>query len=144
MSAPGYSGKPVSQKLGITDEAELWVLDGPIGYKALVGPLPTDFTVHEGLECEDLKPIGQKHVIVHLFVSEKIRLEEWMPTIADTLPKGAMLWISWPKKASRMKTDITEQTLRDVILPMGLVDVKVCAISEVWSGLKFLWRKESK
>ena len=80
--------------------------------------------------------------VVHWFETRRTRLEDNIKAIGDLLKPEGMLWISWPKKVSKMPTDISEDVLREVILPTGLVDVKVCAVDEVWSGLKFMWRRE--
>lgn len=130
MSTPGYSGKPLVEKLGIKLGMTLCALDCPEDYRSIVTNLPG------GVEFGNLPESD----FVHLFVSQKARLVELLPELIQLKP-GAILWISWPKKASKVPTDITEDTLRDVLLPTGLVDVKVCAVTEVWSGLKFLWRK---
>lgn len=133
MSAPGYSGKPVAEKLGLKHQAQLFILDCPLSYHDLIPGIP------EGAEIRhELEPDAE---FIHLFVTSAGRLACWAPRVAASLAPKGMLWVSWPKKASKVQTDITEQTLRDVLLPTGLVDVKVCAVSEVWSGLKFLWRK---
>ncbi len=79
---------------------------------------------------------------MHWFVKSRAELETGIAGVADAMRPDAVLWISWPKKASKVPTDITEDVLREVILPTGLVDIKVCAVDEVWSGLKFMWRKE--
>lgn len=80
--------------------------------------------------------------MIHLFVTWRAELLGAAEMILDRLAKDGVLWISWPKKGSKQPTDITEDTLREVLLPSGLVDVKVCAVDETWSGLKFVWRKE--
>ena len=80
--------------------------------------------------------------IVMLFVTERAVLEANMPSAADAIFPGGAIWVAWPKKASKVITDVTGDTVRDVVLPMGLVDNKVCAIDEVWSGLRVVWRKE--
>jgi hypothetical protein len=79
---------------------------------------------------------------VHLFTTERTVLERTAPALLPVLVPNGMVWISWPKKSSSVPTDVTEDVLREVLLPMGLVDIKVCAVDEIWSGLKFVIRKE--
>jgi hypothetical protein len=85
---------------------------------------------------------SRRYDAAHWFETSRARLEDGIQTVAAALKPDGMLWISWPKKASKAPTDITEDVLREVILPLGLVDVKVCAVDDIWSGLKFMWRKE--
>jgi hypothetical protein len=132
----GYSGTPLARKLGIKSSTKLFVSGGPGNYLQLVSPLP------EGVQL--LRRLGSETDIVHIFVTERARLVEALgSTLAKMKPDGA-IWVSWPKKASRMETDITEDTIREVALPMGLVDIKVCAVDETWAGLKLVLRKEKR
>jgi hypothetical protein len=133
VSAVGYSGKPLIQKLGLKPGESISVIDPPPHYRDLVAPLPEGARIEDGL--------GPNSAIVHLFVRDRAALEARADEIARTLPQGAALWISWPKKASKLFVDLTEDGVRAAILPTGLVDVKVCAVDEDWSGLKFLRRK---
>ena len=132
-TAVGYSGTPLAKKLGIKANSELCVLNAPEHYAALVAPLPEDVrTVTKFDPSADL---------VHLFVTLRTDLESTLTQIRPKLKPDAAIWVSWPKKASKAPTDITEDTIRAVALPMGLVDIKVCAVDEKWSGLKLVIRK---
>lgn len=129
----GYSGKPLAAKLGIKPGARAYVMEPPADYMELLDPLP------EGVRWKKTArgPID----FVHLFVKERSVLERRFPVAARQVAEGGMIWVSWPKKASKIPTDVTEDVLREVVLPTGWVDVKVAAIDEVWSGLKFLKRR---
>jgi hypothetical protein len=132
----GYSGTALAKKLGIKSSTKLFVSGGPENYLQLVSPLP------EGVQL--VRRLGSETDIVHIFVTERARLIEALgSTLAKMKPDGA-IWVSWPKKASRMESDITEDTIREVALPMGLVDIKVCAVDETWSGLKLVLRREKR
>jgi hypothetical protein len=129
----GYSGKPLIEKLGLKPGQTLAVRDAPSHYQALVEPLP------EGARL--LERYDPEAAIVHLFVDDRSGLEGRIAEAVAALPQGAALWVSWPKKTSSRFVDLTEDGVREVVLPTGLVDVKVCAVDEVWSGLKFLRRR---
>ena len=133
MPAPvGYSGKPLIQKLGLKDGQTLRPVGAPEGYDDWIEPLPLGAVVDADAAQADL---------VHLFVGDRAGLERGAaPALAAVRP-GGMLWVSWPKKTSALFCDLTEDGLREVLLPTGWVDVKVCAVSADWSGLKFLRRK---
>ncbi|HZH98186.1 MAG TPA: hypothetical protein VEX38_04380 [Fimbriimonadaceae bacterium] len=131
----GYSGTPLAKKLGIKPGQTVYVLAGPQGFEELLQPLPAGADINRSEP-----PSGAE--MIHLFVTWRAELLGAAEMILDRLAKDGVLWISWPKKGSKQPTDITEDTLREVLLPSGLVDVKVCAVDETWSGLKFVWRKE--
>ena len=132
----GYSGTPLSKKLGIKPGSRLFVAGAPSDYRKLVKPLPEGVQIAQRMSADvDL---------AHLFTMRRTDLAAKLrSTLAKLKPDGT-IWVSWPKKASRVPTDITEDTIRDVALPMGLVDVKVCAVDETWSGLKLVIRKENR
>jgi hypothetical protein len=132
-NAPGYSDKPLAAKLGIGDGATVLALNAPAEYAAWLAPLPP------GARIVTRPAAGLR--FVHLFVSERSKLGAALLIYRESLPADAVLWVSWPKKASKVATDITEDTIRELALPLGWVDVKVCAVSEVWSGLKLVVRK---
>lgn len=132
MSA-GYSGKPLIEKLGLRAGETLAVVNAPEHYVELVAPLPDGARVVEGYE-----PVA---TVLHLFVRGRAELEAGLPEALKQRPDGGMVWISWPKKSSRLFVDLTEDGIREVVLPSGWVDVKVCAIDADWSGLKFLRRR---
>lgn len=128
----GYSEKPLQQKLGITESQSLLFIQAPKEYFLTLGELPLS-----------RKLPNTQADFIHIFVTSKTELETLALDVVKTLAKDGMIWISWPKKSARsiVPSDITEQDLRDIFLPLGLVDVKVCAVTEIWSGLKFVWRK---
>jgi len=128
----GYSGKPLIRKLGLKDGQVLKPVGAPEAYADWIAPLPAGAVVDADAAVADL---------VHLFVGDRAGLEQGAaPALAAVRP-GGMLWVSWPKRASPLFRDLTEDGLRAVLLPTGWVDVKVCAVSADWSGLKFLRRK---
>src|SRR5262249_35665409 len=128
----GYSGTPLPQKLGIKPGEKVVVLGAPWDYESVVNPLPAGVTVGTRL--------GTKAGFVHLFVRGAAELGKKLPAIDKALVDEGMVWVSWPKKSSGVSTDLTEDGIRAVALPMGLVDVKVCAVDDAWSGLKFVRR----
>jgi hypothetical protein len=135
-ASPGYSGTPLAKKLGIKEDSRVCVLDAPKDYAKLVEPLP------KGAQL--VSRIDAKTEIVHLFATERARLGKALQAALGELQPAAAIWVSWPKKASKVATDITENTVRELALPLGLVDIKVCAVDEVWSGLKLVLRKENR
>lgn len=130
----GYSGTPLTKKLGIRDSSRILLLGAPQGFEKLLKPLP-DSVVFE-------RAASARTDIVHVFVTRKADLARHLKSLRKALDPAAALWVSWPKKAAKVPTDVTEDTIRAVALPLGFVDIKVCAISEVWSGLKLVVRKE--
>jgi len=132
----GYSGTPLAKKLGIKEGSRLFLSGAPKNYLQLVSPLP------EGVKV--VPRIGGKTDIVHIFSTERARLKAALRDSLGKLKQDGSIWVSWPKKSSKVPTDITEDTIREVALPMGLVDIKVCAVDEVWSGLKLVLRKENR
>jgi hypothetical protein len=132
----GYSGAPLAKKLGIKPGCRLFVADAPKNYAELVAPLPEGVQLTAKLRADT--------DVVHVFSTRRAKLAEALrSSLAKMKPEGA-IWVSWPKKASRMETDITEDTIRQLALPMGLVDIKVCAVDETWSALKLVLRKEKR
>jgi len=131
----GYSGTPLAKKLGITEGSTVTLLGSPDGFPAtLAETLPPAVTVRT-------RAAGTADVVVS-FHAGRAKLEARVPTLIDVLDVDGGLWIAWPKKASGVPTDVTEDTVREVFLPRGLVDNKVCAIDDTWSGLRVVWRKE--
>ena len=130
---PGYSGKSLAQKLGIRENDRIVVLGEPPEYADLIGHLPGVDRGQRVSEAVDL---------VHVFATKRSDLERRLKSLRDSVRADAAVWVSWPKKSSKVPTDITEDTIRDVALPLGFVDIKVCAVSDVWSGLKLVVRKE--
>jgi hypothetical protein len=132
----GYSPNPLLKKLGYKDGSAALLLSVPEGLDEIIA-----FPGFTSVETA-LAPGLRRFDAAHWFETSRARLEGGIQMMASGLKPDGMLWISWPKKASKVPTDITEDVLREVILPLGLVDVKVCAVDDVWSGLKFMWRKE--
>lgn len=132
-STPGYSGTPLIKKLGIKAGTQVLPIDQPPEYAELLGPLPADAAfVSRANTTVD---------IAHVFAVRKAKLDHHLQRLRVSLRPDASVWVSWPKKASKVPTDITEDVIRAIALPMGYVDVKVCAVTEVWSGLKLMVRK---
>ena len=131
---PGYSGTPLAKKLGYKPGMRALVDGAPDDYMDWLQPLPADVT----LVAKTSKDID----LIHLFTDKKSDLRSKLPKYMDRISPKGMIWVSWPKKSAKVPTDITEDVIRAVALPLGLVDVKVCAVSEVWSGLKLVIRVE--
>ena len=128
----GYSGTPLIQKLGIKPAARLQFVTAPPDFAATLGPLPAG--------AEQIRGAAKELDLVVLFVKAQAELTKRFATLATRLAPTGMLWVAWPKKASGVSTDLNENLVRDIGLAAGLVDVKVCAIDNVWSGLKFVIR----
>ena len=130
----GYSGTPLARKLGFKALTHAFVSGAPDDYESLLQPLP------EGVVFE--RAAGPTTDIAHLFVTRREDLAKQLSALRSKLGPAAALWVSWPKKASKVPTTVTEDVIRELALPLGFVDIKVCAVSEVWSGLKLVVRKE--
>lgn len=131
---PGYSGTPLARKLGITDGTTVLPLGAPADYRALLAPLPEDVAF--------ARAASAKTDVAHVFVTKRADLAKHLKALRTKLRPDAAVWVSWPKKTSKVPTDVTEDVIRAVCLPMGWVDIKVCAVTDVWSGLKLVVRKE--
>ena len=134
MSTAGYSGTPLAKKLGIKEASRVAPVNAPAGYEQLLQPLPASVFFE--------KRPGNKSDIVHVFTTKRAELAKHLASWRESLAPDAAVWVSWPKKAAKVPTDITEDVIREVALPLGWVDVKVCAVDETWSGLKLVVRKE--
>jgi hypothetical protein len=132
----GYSKTPLAQKLGIKPGAQVAALNPPSSYRNLLAPLPA------GVSFVDKATADAR--FVHLFVTERRVLEKELKRLRKLLADAGVLWISWPKKASGVASDITEDVIREVCLPLGFVDIKVCAVDATWSGLKLMVRREER
>ena len=130
----GYSGTALSKKLGIKAGSHLGRAGAPKDYPSLIAPIPAGVSISAGLS-----PATD---IVHVFSTRRADLERFLISCRSKLRPDAMIWVSWPKRTAKVPTDITEDVIREVALPLGLVDVKVCAVTDVWSGLKLVVRKE--
>lgn len=134
MSAAGYSGTPLPKKLGIGPESRVAALNAPDDLATLLTPLPEGVTIRNDLRASV--------DVVLLFCLDRRTFERRLPTAGRAVFRAGGLWVAWPKRASQIETDMTEDVIRQVALPMGLVDNKVCAIDATWSGLRLVWRKE--
>jgi hypothetical protein len=137
MQSPGtagYSGTPLAKKLGFKPSSRLLLIGAPQDYAGLVEPLP------EGVVFESAA--GPQVEIAHIFVKRREELAGQLALLREALAPDAAVWVSWPKRAAKVPTTVTEDVIREVALPLGFVDVKVCAVSDVWSGLKLVVRKE--
>ncbi len=132
----GYSGTPLVKKLGIKPGFRLYAKNPPTNYAELVAPLPDRVQI---LHC-----LTNELDMIHFFTTSRVDLAASIETFMDRIKQDGMIWVSWPKKASKVPTDVTEDVIREVILPLGLVDVKVCAVDATWSGLKLVIRKENR
>lgn len=130
----GYSGTPLARKLSLKDGLRTWWDGMPDLVRAEIEG--------DGLVLEMLDAPEAPIEAAHIFVTERAELDSKVRALLPLLAPDGFLWVSWPKKASKVETDITEDVIRDVVLPLGLVDVKVCAVDTVWSGLKLMIRKE--
>lgn len=132
----GYSGTPLARKLGIRDGSRILSLDAPDGYARLLGPLPDGARIVTRLSAAvDL---------VHVFVTRRTALARELTRLRRGIRPDAAVWVSWPKKAAWADTDVTEDVIRAVALPLDFVDIKVCAVDERWSGLKLVIRKAAR
>ena len=132
----GYSGTPLAKKLSLKDGMRAW-LDG----------IPESVAreiAAEGLHLQHLDKPEAPIDAAHIFVTNRADLEAKLKLLMPLLAPAGFIWVSWPKKASKVPTDITEDAIRDVALPMHLVDVKVCSVDDIWSGLKLVIRKEHR
>ncbi|MFZ0625071.1 MAG: DUF3052 domain-containing protein [Acidimicrobiia bacterium] len=131
----GYSGTPLPQKLGIRSGMTVGILGAPNYFNFDLGDLPDAVEVHRTERPAD---------IYLIFADRAAEAERGFQRAMTMLPPDGAIWVAWPKKASKVETDITEDTLRDLFLPTGMVDNKVCAIDETWSGLRFVVRRENR
>ncbi|HEV2840298.1 MAG TPA: DUF3052 domain-containing protein [Chthoniobacterales bacterium] len=132
----GYSGTPLAQKLGIKAGQKVVTIGAPPGYRKLLSPLPDAVSLATNVE--------RNAAFLHLFVSTRAALEKELKRLRKSIADTGVLWVSWPKKSSGVKTDITEDVIREVCLPLGFVDIKVCAVDDTWSGLKLMIRRENR
>jgi hypothetical protein len=132
----GYSSTPLIKKLGIKENLIVYIHNGPDHFLELLGEIPKGVTFPNK---------NQNHLdFVHLFVTSKKELTMLLNKFRKKIKSEGMIWVSWPKKSSKVPTDITEDTIREICLPIDLVDIKVCAVDDIWSGLKLVIRKEKR
>jgi hypothetical protein len=154
----GYSGTPLAAKLGIKGGLRVAVLNAPEGFDAELAPLPDGVELRSRLppraraarqsgepRARAARQSGEAAIDLALvFVTRRAELERRFPAVAARLPPAGSLWVAWPKRSSGRPTDLTEDVLREVGLPLGWVDTKVCAVNEIWSGLRFVLRLENR
>ena len=132
----GYSGTPLAKKLGIKEGFLVLGIDPPDNFEQLLGPLPHDVEIVK-IPCADVD-------LIHLFTNSREELFRTLAECVRLIKQNGAIWVSWYKKAAKLPTEITEDTVREAAFPLGLVDVKVCAVDENWSGLKLVIRKENR
>jgi hypothetical protein len=133
----GYSGTPLTQKLGIKPGMSIAVLNAPPNIDAILGELPDDVSITRRMR-------GHRDLVL-IFIAHQVELAARVPALISAIAPNGMIWVAWPKRASKIETDMTEDVIREIVLPTSdLVDVKVCAIDQVWSGLKLVIRKERR
>jgi hypothetical protein len=132
----GYSGTPLPRKLGIKDGSRLALLGAPDGFGATLGDLPPG--------VEPKTQVRGSFDVVVLFTTRRAELERRLDALTRAIHPAGGLWVAWPKRASKVPTDLDENAIRDVALPKGLVDNKVAAIDDTWSGLRLVIRKENR
>lgn len=130
--AAGYSGKPLAVKLGIKPGTKVAAIGPPANYRELLGRLPAGATIGS--------KVAPNAPFIHVFATSRRDLAAKVASYRKVLAPDGTLWVSWPKKSSGVSTDVTEDAIREVALPLGFVDVKVCAVDETWSGLKLVVR----
>ena len=130
----GYSGTPLVRKLGVGVGTTVVAVSPPRNYAQLLGPLPLDAKI--------TTRAPKTPAFVHVFATSRAKLATELRKLRKAIESDGVVWVSWPKKSARVTTDITEDVIREVALPLGFVDVKVCAVDDTWSGLKLVIRKE--
>jgi hypothetical protein len=138
--AAGYSGTPLAQKLGLKDGQRVLFINLPPSLNEL--RVSRHFVEMAQAGWQSFTDGDPGYDVIHGFTAERAELERAAKPLMDSIDRDGSIWISWPKKAAKVGTDITEDVIRDVVLPIGLVDVKVCAVDATWSGLKLVIRKE--
>jgi hypothetical protein len=132
----GYSGSPLAQKLGIKPAMTVIAIGQPTNYRKLLGKA--------GNEIKLADQVADNSVFIHFFTTRRSELEKKLPKLRKKIADSGTVWISWPKKSAGVASDVTEDVIRAVALPLGFVDVKVCAVDETWSGLKLMIRKTNR
>jgi hypothetical protein len=132
----GYSPNPLARKLGIKENYYVQTINAPAGYDKLVAPLPPGVTVTNG--------DGVEFDLLHIFTNSRDELFRNLARCRSSIKQNGSIWVSWYKKAAKLPTEITEDTIREAAFELGLVDVKVCAVDDKWSGLKLVIRKENR
>ena len=133
----GYSGTPLLKKLGIKEGFRLGFVNPPPGFQKELGPLPAGVKI-------SIQPLPKPLDLIIFFADSQRKLKASFTRLAGKLTEEGMLWIAWPKKASGVRTDLSDNSVREIGLEAGLVDVKVCAVNDTWSGLKFVYRLQDR
>lgn len=131
---PGYSATPLAKKLGFKSDGAVFLANAPKEYLEWTAPLPPGIRF--------VQKLSKSTDLIHHFATSRIELAKALKSYRTKIKPDAVIWVSWPKKAAKVDTDITEDVIREVALPLDYVDIKVCAVSEIWSGLKLVIRKE--
>ncbi|HUB38165.1 MAG TPA: hypothetical protein VMA72_04880 [Streptosporangiaceae bacterium] len=134
----GYQGTPLARKLGIGEGDEVALIGAPERFEDTIGELPDVATLHTSLADD------ARYDVIVAFVTQRAELAAELPRLRVRMAPACGLWIAWPKRASRVPSDMTDQVVRDVALPTGLVDNKVCAIDDTWSGLRLVIKKKNR
>jgi hypothetical protein len=132
----GYSGTPLPQKLGIKAGARLFAQGAPANYRQLIAPLPSGVKFVAAIDAQT--------DLMHLFALRRTELAAALRQARRAMREDAVIWVSWPKKSAGVPTELTEDVVRELALPLGLVDIKVCAVDETWSGLKLMIRRTER
>ena len=132
----GYSGTPLARKLGIKPSTIVVLINAPANYRKLLG------NFSNGVEFTNR--VGANSNFIHFFTTHRSKLEKQLRRLRTKIADAGTLWVSWAKKSSGVATDITEDVVREVALPLGFVDIKVCAVDETWSGLKLMIRRQNR
>lgn len=132
----GYSGTPLAKKLGLREGSRLYVHDAPAHYEGLLAPWPARAQIVDRLDAHT--------DVIHLFAVRRSALARALLTTLKVMRPDACIWVSWPKKSAGVPTEITEDVIRELALPLTLVDIKVCAVDEIWSGLKLVISKNAR
>jgi bifunctional DNA-binding transcriptional regulator/antitoxin component of YhaV-PrlF toxin-antitoxin module len=135
LKTAGYSGTPLHKKLGIKPGDRVWFFGAPDGY---------EMELQKAGNFERVTRLAKNLDFIHLFTNRRTFLDREMPKLRGSLLPGGMVWVSWPKKSSGMSSDLDENIVREIGLQAGMVDVKVCAVDETWSGLKFVFRLKDR
>jgi len=135
----GYSGTPLAKKLGLKEGHSLLLTGAPAGWS--VPDMPSGVRVARGRSTS--ARVGEADIVIAFFTTAA-RMRDDAPSLAERLPRGSSLWVAWPRRAGGHRSDITDDLLREVLLPVGVVDIKVAAIDENWSGVRFVWRRANR
>ena len=140
----GYSGTPLAKKLGIKEGLAVAAVSAPENLEELLSPLPVGVEITRFDTGTLVTTRVSAFDLIHFFTNSRDELAEGLAKFMKLIKQDGAIWVSWYKKAAKMPTEITEDIIRDVALPLGLVDVKVCAVDEKWSGLKLVIRRENR